>query len=314
VTRESKVSAIVTVDERPEPLLPFYREYVEPLRAAGYPVEFIFLSQPEHRAMLREVDALGKAGENVQVYVAAQHVSEATLLKLGAQHATGDILITMPAYRRIEASALPAMVKRVEDGVEVVAANRTPRRDPWINRLQSRLFHGMVAPVARQQRLHDIGAGVRVLQRGVLDNIVLYGDFARFLPVLALRDGYRVEEMDAPQHAADRRLRVYSPGVYLRRLVDLLGIFFLTRFTEKPLRFFGLIGSVIAMLGGVLLIVLGIQRIGGQGIANRPLLLLAVLLVVMGVQAIALGLVGEIIVHLGASRQRTYRIAPDSRP
>jgi hypothetical protein len=105
---------------------------------------------------------------------------------------------------------------------------------------------------------------------------------------------------------------VYGLGTYLRRALDLLGLFFLVRFTQRPLRFFGLVGSLLALAGTVILAVLGVQRIGGQGLADRPLLLVGILLLVLGVQAIALGLVGEIIVHLHAARHRQYRLASPS--
>ena len=115
-------------------------------------------------------------------------------------------------------------------------------------------------------------------------------------------------------------MRLYSPGIYLRRLLDVLGLFFLLRFTEKPLRFFGLLGSALSVAGGAILLVVLVQRLGGQSLADRPLLLLGVLLAVLGVQAIALGLIGEIIVHLHATRRPSYRVSrrstenTDSRP
>ncbi len=306
------ISVLVTVDERPEPLADFYREYAASLKAASLDAEFLFVSQPEHRALVEALQPLIAEGAPVRTYLAAQHLSEAALLKVGARNARAPIVITMPAYRRIEAAALPSLVAPLNDGAEVVAARRWPRaQDAWLNRAQNRLFHALVAPAPRSQRLQDISSGVRAMRRDVLLEITLYGDFARFLPVLAQRDGYRVVEVDTAQHAADRRPRVYGPMTYPARLVDVLGLFFLTRFREKPLRFFGLLGGIIALLGAALLLLLLVQRIGGQGIANRPLLLLAVLLFVMGLQSIALGLVGEIIVHLGASRQRSYRLAPE---
>ena len=150
------------------------------------------------------------------------------------------------------------------------------------------------------------------MRRELLDEIPLYGDFFRFLPLLALRAGFRVEEVAIQQHERDAPTRVYNPGIYLRRLLDVFGLFFLLRFTEKPLRFFGLLGSFLFGIGLVILVVVLVQRLGGQGIADRPLLLLGVLLVVLGMQAIALGLVGEIIVHLHAPHRRVYRVAADA--
>jgi hypothetical protein len=160
----------------------------------------------------------------------------------------------------------------------------------------------------RGQKIHDVASGVRAMRPEVLERVPLYGDFARFLPLFAVRDGFSVVEVPVPQHERDVRARLYRPGTYLRRLVDLLGLFFLLRFTEKPLRFFGMLGSLLSLAGGLILAVLSLQRLAGQGIADRPLLLLGVLLVVLGVQAIALGLIGEIIVHLGAAQRPTYRV------
>ena len=150
------------------------------------------------------------------------------------------------------------------------------------------------------------------MRREVLSEIPLYGDFFRFLPVLAIREGYQVEEIDAPQHASDAKTRVYSPGIYLRRLIDVGGLFFLARFTFKPLRFFGMIGGTLVMFGGLILFVLFLQRLAGEPLAGRPLLLLGVLVFTLGVQSIALGLIGEIIVHFNAPKRSPYRARVDT--
>src|SRR3954452_13522468 len=153
-----------------------------------------------------------------------------------------------------------------------------------------------------------MACGVRAMRRPVAEALPLYGDLHRFIPALALREGYRVEEIPVAQHPSDARIRLYRPGVYLRRLLDIAAFFFLAKFTEKPLRFFGLVGSAFLGTGAILSVILLVQRVEGQGIANRPALLLAVLLLALGVQLMGLGLVGEIIVHLRAPHRRAYRI------
>lgn len=313
-TREStgatSVSVIVPVDERPESLVELYREFSAPIRASGRTFEFIFVSEPWFDRLLEPVTELVREGEPVRVLRSAQRVGEAMLLKLGAEHAGGDVVVTLPAYRRVHANSIPALIERVEQGVDLVVARRWPRRDSLANRLQNRVFHALLRGMAGT-RINDVACGVRAMRRDLLLDIPLYGDFFRFLPLLAQREGYGVEECAAPQHEGDRQRRIYSPGVYVRRLLDLLGVYFLIRFTHKPLRFFGLVGSAFSAAGGLVLLVLAVQRVGGQGIADRPLLLLGVLLLVLGVQAIALGLVGEIIVHLHAPSMRTYRLTHD---
>jgi hypothetical protein len=189
----------------------------------------------------------------------------------------------------------------------MVVASRSPRIDGWLNRLQSVAFNRMIAGVT-DRPFHDIACGVRVMRRTVAEGLPLYGDLHRFIPALALREGYRVTEVAVPQHPGNARTRLYGPGVYVRRLLDLAAFFFLAKFTEKPLRFFGLVGSGFFLAGAVTSLVLLVNRIEGQGIANRPLLLLAVLLLALGVQLLGLGLIGEIIVHLRAPHRRAYRV------
>ncbi len=310
---EVAVSVIVPVTERPDELAGLFREYAKPLRDSARSFEFLFVVEPWFCGMTEPLRELASGGEPVRVLQAAQAMGETALLKIGAAQCRAPIVVILPAYRRVKASALTDLIERVERGADLAVARRWPRRDSWINRLQSRVFHALLGGLTGG-KIHDVACGVRAVRRDVLLQLPLYGDFLRFLPLLALREGYRVEEACAPQHERDTSTRLYGPGVYLRRIVDVLGLFFLLRFTEKPLRFFGLLGSALAFVGGGVLLVLFVQRLAGQGIADRPLLLLGVLSLVLGAQAIALGLVGEIIVHLHASRRRGYRVEPPRSP
>ncbi|UCG85503.1 MAG: hypothetical protein JSW71_16435 [Gemmatimonadota bacterium] len=304
---ELDVSVIVPIAERPEDLTELYHEYSLPLAESGRSFEFIFVAEPWCRRLTEPLLQLVERGHPIRVLQMGQTMGEASLLRLAATHCNAPVIVTLPAYRRVQAGALADLIQGVIEGADVVNARRWPRRDAWLNRLQGRVFHMLLGSIT-SRRLHDVASGVRAMRRDVLLRLPLYGDFFRFLPLLAAREGYTVTELAVPQHERDTSTRIYGPGVYLRRIIDLLGLFFLLRFTEKPLRFFGLLGSTLAVGGGSVLAVLLVQRLQGQGIADRPLLLLGVLLVVLGIQAIALGLVGEIIVHLHASGRRSYRI------
>ncbi len=308
-----RVTVVVPVNERPEPLLGLYREFSAPLREANLTFEFLFVLEPWAAEFATQLDGAIRAGEPVRVLEVGQTVGEGALLRLGAARARGEILVTLPAYRRVQADALPDLVRRVREGADLVVARRWPRRDPWSNRIQNRLFHAIIGGLAAD-RVHDVACGVRATRPELIRDLPIYGDTFRFIPLLAMREGYRVEEVPVPQHPEDARARFYSPGLYLRRLLDVFGMVFLLRFTDKPLRFFGLVGSVFSVSGAMLLLFLLIERLGGKGIAERPLLLLAVLLLVLGIQAIALGLIGEIIVHLNAPARRPYRLAREVYP
>jgi hypothetical protein len=304
---DPRVTFLIPVTERPEPLEGLYIEYIAPLRERGLSLEVLVLTEPWGRDLTTELQSLIEEGEPIRVLTAGQNVGETNLLKLGADHARGEILVTLPAFRRVTAASLPALIERVEAGADLVLARRWPRRDVWINRLQNRAFHAFLGALTAS-RAHDTACGVQAMRRQVLVDLPIYGDFFRFLALFAMREGFVVEEIPADQHPRDARTRVFSPGTYLRRVLDVVGLFFLLRFTEKPLRFFGLFGCLFAGVGGVLLAILFVQRVGGQGIAERPLLVLSVLLLVLGIQSSALGLIGEIIVHLNAPNRRPYRV------
>ncbi len=301
------LSVVVPVSERPSPLDRIYQEFSGPLRDAGFDAEFIFITTPANASLLSALDDLMGQGEPIETGIANASVGETGLLSAGVAMATHDLLLTLPAYPRIEADELPRVVLPVVEGAPMCVARRWPRKDSWLNRAQNRIFHAMVRSLGGR-RVRDVACGVRAMRRDVFEALPLYGDFHRFLPLVAMRDGYRVVEVDTVQHPEDRQPRIYSPGVYLRRILDVLGLFFLIRFTEKPLRFFGLVGAGATFAGGLIMLSLLIDRIQGQAIADRPLLLLGALFVVLGVQSIALGLIGEIIVHVNAPRQKGYRL------
>jgi glycosyltransferase involved in cell wall biosynthesis len=300
------ISVVVPVVERADDVTAVYQAFSRELDARSQDHEFVLVF--DGRCMPPpELLALTRGNEGVRILRFAREFGETAALRLGVEKSRGDIVLTLPAYFQVQPEGVGLLLDAVAAGADMAVANRSPRLDSWLNRIQSRAFHSIVGGVSGQ-RFHDMACGVRAMRRSVAEALPLYGDLHRFIPALALREGYRVEEVAVPQHPSDARARVYRPGVYLRRLLDIAAFFFLAKFTEKPLRFFGLVGSLFLAGGTALSLVLLIQRFEGQGIANRPALLLAVLLLALGVQFIGLGLVGEIIVHLRSPHRRGYRV------
>lgn len=309
--RSPYVSVIVRVTERPAPLDEIFREVAPALRGLEGGFEFLFAIEPWARSLTGALQPLVEDGEPIRVVEARRGLGEANVLRFAAAQAEADVILTLPAYHRVDPSAMPALIDEVVAGADLAVARRWPRSDGWLSRMRSRVFNWMLQRLVGQVT-HDVACGVAALRRAVLEDTPLYGDFFRFLPVLAAREGFAVRELDAAQHPADRATRLYRPGTYIRRLIDILGLVFLVRFTEKPLRFFGLIGGTLAAFGAAGLIVLFVQRMfGGQALADRPVLLVAIIAFTLGVQAIALGLIGEMIVHLHASRGVRYRLLED---
>jgi hypothetical protein len=306
--RSESISVIVPVSERPRPLDELYRQFAPAVAGIGLAYEFIFVVGPGGRSLTAPLRPLIEEGAPIRVLEVGPRAGESGMLVAAAARAKGEILVTLPPYFRVRPEAIAILVERVRSGaVDMATGCRSRQGDAWFNRFQNRVFHKVLS-LAIGGDYRDIASGVRAFRAQLLDEVMLYGDFFRFLPILARSEGYWVEELVVPQHAMDKARRMYHPGVYYRRVLDLLGVFFLARFTQKPLRFFGMVGSLFGGSGSIILVVLFVQRLMGRSLANRPLLLLGVLLFVLGVQAIAIGLVGEIIVHFGATNRRLYRV------
>lgn len=303
---KKELSVIIPVTERFDPVSELFQEYKRGVDATGKKYEFIYVIDGEQPDTLKELKKLQET-EKLTIITLAKKFGEATALSAAFGKASGDIILTLPAYQQIEADEIPQLVTSLEN-CDMVLARRWPRRDSLLNRLQNRLFNFLLR-LSTDLEIHDAGCSARAFKRNVIEEIQLYGDLHRFFPVMAHRQGFRVTELKITQSKKDIHQRLYSPGLYVRRLLDLLTIFFLIKFTKKPLRFFGLVGTTLFGLGLVSsLYVIAERLFFGISLADRPALFLSSLLIILGVQIIAIGLIGEIIIFTHAKDLKEYKI------
>jgi hypothetical protein len=211
----------------------------------------------------------------------------------------------------VDPSSLAALFERADDGADFVTSWRSPRVDAWLNRLQSSVFNAFLRRLVGT-RFHDVNCTLRLMRREVLEQMTIYGTMYRYLPAIAHHRGFRVDEVRV-RHVAEVAggSGWHGPGVYMRRALDILGVVFLTKFTHKPLRFFGALGGLSMLGGGIMAtvqVVLWFTLDDMQGLYQRPLFLLGVLAFVLGVQIVGFGLVGEIVIFTQARNVREYRI------
>jgi hypothetical protein len=302
-----EISAIIPVGARqcgPEQI---FSEYDAALVARGVPYEIIFVldgPQPAFEAGLERLAADGHAFTKITL---GRAFGEATCLMVGFEQARGATIVTLPAYVQIVAADTNRLIDAL-DGADMAIGQRHPRAGGWLETQRRRAFHALLAWVTRM-RLHDLGCNVRAMRRKVLEEIRLYGEQQRFLPILAERQGFRVREVQVRQSLQGPRRDAYRPRTYSRALLDIFNVFFLVRFTKKPLRFFGTIGITFFALGAAELIFLVFQRLVLHSpLADRPALMLASLFIVLGFQIFALGLLGELIIFTHAGGSRDYQI------
>jgi glycosyltransferase involved in cell wall biosynthesis len=302
------LSVIIPVGARHVDAAALYADYLRGLAATGRNFEIIFVLDGPRVSFARGLEALRAAGEQFLAIGLTRPFGEATAIMAGFARSTGRIILTLPAYHQVEASAIARLVAAIDE-CDVAIGWRWPRAGGSLERLRRVVYHGLLAWVTRLQ-FNDIACGARALRRQVLEEIELYGDQHRFIPYLADRHGFRVIEVDVAQSAKDRFTGSYAPFEYLRSLLDIFTVFFLVRFTKKPLRFFGMIGVSTFCLGALWLLVLVFQRqFLDQPLADRPALVLASLLLVLGMQIFALGLLGELIIFTHARQLKDYHVA-----
>jgi hypothetical protein len=300
------LSILIPIDAPSEDLADVHRQARAQLASLDLEYEFVFLvSTGSGKELETALGIRREDPERVRVLRFDRPVGEPALLAAGLETARGRTLITLPPYLDVDPAVLPSLYEAVQKGNADLAFASRPSSGP----AEARSLFNRLTSWATGTRFRDVASGTRAMRREVLQEVPLYGDSQRFLPVLADRLGFSIEELPAARdpHAAAGRARPMRDYPY--RALDLLSIFFLSRFTRRPLRLFGIVGSAFGATGAIILLVVGIQRILGTPLANRPILVLGTLLFGLGVQLFTIGLLGELLLFFHARNVRDYRIS-----
>ena len=280
------------------------------LRRTGRTHEFVLVFDGVRGRAWSLAQAMAAEPGSVVRTLTFQHAfGESACLSAAVEIARGRVIITSPQYMQVDPVSMGPMIAALEAGADMVSPFRSPRIDPMLNRMQSALFNWVIRRLMGGGEFHDLNCYFRAMRRELLAEIAIYGDMYRFLPVIAHRQGFRVVEVPVRHLKEWGKPGFFGLGVYVRRFLDVLGVMFLTRFTHRPLRFFGSVGCLLLVPGSIMLAGLLVQKVFfNAGLYNRPLLVIGVMFTMLGVQVIGFGLVGEIIIYSQARNLRGYRI------
>jgi glycosyltransferase involved in cell wall biosynthesis len=259
-------------------------------------------------------EALAKAASReprLRVVRLARNYGQTAALAAGFAESRGDVVISLDADLQNDPRDIPRLLERLSADVDVVNGWRRDRQDPWWTRRLPSLVANRLIGWATGTHIHDYGCTLRAMRGDVARELRLYGEMHRFIPALAADAGGRIVEIPVNHRPRTRGRSKYGLGRTLRVVLDLLTVKFLSGFSTRPIQFFGGFGVACSAVGGALLVQLGIDRIVlGRPIGGRPLVLLAILLVVVGVQFVSMGLLGEMIVRTYHESQRkpVYRV------
>jgi glycosyltransferase involved in cell wall biosynthesis len=292
------LSVVIPLHDEAENVTPLIDELGRVLNGIGQPAEIVVVDDGSTDRSFALLFELAAHEPRLRVVRLARNYGQTAALAAGIEHARASIIVTMDADLQNDPADIPALLGALRDGVDVVNGWRTPRQDPWLTRrLPSRLANALISLVTGTA-LHDYGCTLRVMRASVAKELQLYGEMHRFIPALAADLGAHVIEIPVRHRARRFGRSKYGLSRTLRVLLDLLTVKFLSGYSTRPIQLFGLFGLVCAGAGLTLTSVLGFQRLVlGERLADRPVVLLAILLTVVGFQFLSIGLLGEMLVR-----------------
>ncbi|MBI2984489.1 MAG: glycosyltransferase family 2 protein [Candidatus Kerfeldbacteria bacterium] len=290
----SKVSCVIPAYNEAESL-PHLWAQLEPVLQAYPDWEAIVVSDGSTDSTVDVVRQLSQRQARLRLVEQGRNLGKSAALMAGFAAVTGDIIVTIDADLQDDPAEIPKLVDELERRpYDVVGGWKQHRRDPWIKVLSSKIFNRL-ANRALKTNFHDLNCGLKVFRRPVVDQLDLYGDLYRFIPLLAVADGWRVGEVPVAHRARQYGHSKY--GLRLNGAFDLISILLLTKYRHRPLHFFGRWGGLLVLVGSGLLVYLAIIHWRGQAIGERPLLIFGVLFVLSGLQLFFTGLLGDLIVQ-----------------
>jgi glycosyltransferase involved in cell wall biosynthesis len=294
-----KLSFVIPFLDEEKTLAELHRriaEAVGPILAEDETWELVFVDDGSRDESVAVVEELVAKHPEVRLVELQGNFGKSAALSAGFTNAQGRIVFTLDADLQDDPKEIPRFIEKLGEGYDLVSGYKEKRNDPITKVFPSRVFNWMVRR-STGITLHDVNCGFKAYRDVVLKNVRLYGELHRFVPVLAHWKRFRVGELVVEHHARKFGESKFGGGRFFRGLMDLLTVVFLMKYERRPAHFFGGIGVATLLAGVAVCAYLAVIWFGGQSIGHRPLLSLGVLLIVVGVQILATGLIAELMVH-----------------
>jgi len=289
------ISIVVPVHDEERTVALLFEELQAALEPLDRPWEVIFVDDGSVDGTFAALTRLHSQHEEVRVVRLRRNFGKAAALQAGFIQSRGEVVVTIDGDLQDDPAEIPRLLAKLEEGFDLVSGWKTRRQDSWRRRWLSKIFN-FTASRMSGLHLHDMNCGFKAYRSEVVKGLRLYGELHRFIPVLAHYRGYRIAELPVNHRPRNHGRSRYGVERYLRGFFDLLSVSFLGRYGHRPLHLFGGLGLLLGLSGtGILLYLTGV-KIAGEAIGKRPLLILGVLLVVVGIQLFSLGLLSEMII------------------
>ena len=297
------ISLVIPVYNEVESLEPLLEKIQHEMNSLGKQWEIIFIDDGSTDGSTALMQELSAQNDNVVVAIQRRNFGKSLALEVGFELAQGEFVITMDADLQDEPAEIPRLLAKLDEGYDLCVGWKKDRQDPLSKTIPSYIANRTTRAVTGVQ-LHDMNSGLKGMRAEVGKTIRIYGDLHRYIPAIAHYSGFRVTEIPVVHHERQFGKSKYGPGRLLRGGFDLMTVVFVANYRYRPLHLFGGIGAGLTGLGVLINIYMTIQWfIGDRPIGDRPLLILGVLLMIVGIQLLTIGLMAELLVS--SIQQRT---------
>ncbi len=301
------VSVVIPLFNEEESLPELHKQLRSVLGRMNVRYELLFIDDGSTDRSFNVLRELRHIDRHVRAYRFRRNYGKSAALSVGFEKALGSVVITMDADLQDDPNEIPSLKRKIEEGYDLVSGWKKVRHDPISKTIPSKFFNFVTARMTGV-RLHDFNCGLKAYRREVVKTVKVYGELHRFVPALAHWEGFRIGELVVNHRARRYGKTKFGLGRFWKGFLDLLTVLFTTRFFRRPLHFFGLIGLGTLFVGSVISGWLIVEKVMGlTTLGNRPLFLLGVMLVIVGVQFFSIGLLGEMVSKSG-QRDEEYSI------
>jgi len=301
-TETTALSVVIPLFNEAASLAELHEKITEVINRLRLRAEIIFVDDGSTDDSFEKLRQLQRRDRRVRVIQFRRNYGKAAALAAGFSVAQGGYIVTMDADLQDDPEEIPHLLEELKKGYDLISGWKKRRHDKFSKRFASKIFNGVTSALTGV-KLHDINCGLKAYRREVTDSIRVYGQLHRYLPVLAQKEGFRIGEAEVKHHPRKYGKSKFGLSRYTSGLFDLVTVLFLTRYTRRPLHLFGLGGLISFVLGFGVSAYLSYERLFNQSyLTNRPLLFLGLLLLIIGVQMISFGLLGEM---LAATQNQT---------
>jgi len=292
-----EISIIVPLFNEEDSLNELHQKLTGVMKKLGKPYEIVYVddgSTDESFSMLKKIHGQDK---NARVFSFQRNYGKSAALSTGFKNARGDIVVTIDADLQDDPEEIVSLLNKLEEGYDLVSGWKQQRKDSFIKRSTSKLFNS-VTGILTGLKIHDINCGLKAYRKKATAAIKVYGELHRFIPALVKIEGFKVGEVKVRHYPRKYGKTKFGVTRFFKGFTDLITVLYISRFTTRPMHLFGIAGALFFVLGILVNLYLTINKLRGIGIGDRPLFFLGILLMILGIQLLSIGLLGEMIANI----------------